>query len=78
MDERRERILKRVEKYTVQRKYDQAIELLKPLVSQDSRNITLLNMMANTCDLAGKSFSRSNISMKALMSIMRAASIAER
>jgi len=56
MDERRERVLKRVEKYIIQRKYDQAIEILKPLVSQDTRNITLLNMMANTCDLAGKKY----------------------
>ncbi len=56
MDDKLDRTLKRVEKYLAQKKYDLSIELLKPLVEKDPGNITLINMLANACDLAGKSF----------------------
>jgi tetratricopeptide (TPR) repeat protein len=56
MSENVERILKRVEKYNAQGKYDASVELLKPLLKEQPENIQLINIMGVSCDLADKKF----------------------
>jgi len=56
MNENVERVLRRVEKYNAQGKYDASVELLKPLLLEQPENIQLVNIMGASCDLAGKKF----------------------
>lgn len=56
MSDKKEKDLKKIEKLNLQGKYDQSIDALKSIITEYPDDIQLINMMANTSDLAGKSF----------------------